>query len=142
MFRSPIQTICLALGFALAGYLLSFMTLNSQTTATAQDQTAGEPLRHVVLFKFKADATKEQIEEIVAGFQALPKKIEGITAFEWGTNVSPEGLADGYTHCFVVTFKDAKSRDAYLPHQAHKDFVAILLPRLEKVQVVDYFARK
>jgi hypothetical protein len=96
----------------------------------------------VVLFKFKSEATKEQIQEIVAGFQALPKKIDGVTAFEWGTDVSPEGKADGFTHCFVVTFKDAKARDAYLPHQAHQDFVALLRPKLEKVLVVDYFARK
>jgi hypothetical protein len=142
MFRSAVQTISFALGFTIAGWILTVMLMNNQVNATAQESGSAAPLRHVVLFKFKADATKEQIEEIVAGFQALPKKIEGITAFEWGTNNSPEGLADGFTHCFVVTFDNAKSRDAYLPHQAHKDFVAILLPRLDKVLVVDYFARK
>ncbi|HMC10253.1 MAG TPA: Dabb family protein [Pirellulaceae bacterium] len=115
--------------------------MNQQNTAVGQDQSAAV-LRHVVLFKFKPEATKEQIQQVVAGFQALPKKIEGIAAFEWGTDVSPEGLADGFTHCFVVTFKDAKSRDVYLPHQAHKDFVATLLPMLDKVLVVDYFARQ
>src|SRR5262245_34079075 len=142
MIRSRFRTTCVALGFAVAGYLLAAAHMNRQTIAAAQEKSEGEPLRHVVMFKFKAETTKEQIDEIVAGFQALPTMIEGITAFEWGTNVSQEGLADGFTHCFVVTFKDAKSRDAYLPHQAHKDFVAILLPRLEKVLVVDYFARK
>jgi hypothetical protein len=42
----------------------------------------------------------------------------------------------------MVTFKDTKARDAYLPHQAHKDFVAVLRPRLDKVLVVDYFAQR
>jgi hypothetical protein len=142
MFRSAVQTISFALGFALAGGILAVMLMNNQSSATAQEAASAGSLRHVVLFKFKADATKEQIDEIVAGFQALPKKIEGITAFEWGTNNSPEGLADGFTHCFVVTFDNVKSRDAYLPHPAHKDFVAILLPRLDKVLVVDYFAKR
>jgi hypothetical protein len=142
MFRSHLQTACLPLGFALAGGIIAAAIMNGQAKLIAQDKAAATPLRHVVLFKFKADATKEQIQEIVAGFQALPAKIDGIAGFEWGTDVSPEGLADGFTHCFVVTFKDTKARDAYLPHQAHKDFVAILLPRLEKVLVVDYFARK
>jgi hypothetical protein len=142
MSRSAVQTICFAVGFTLVGGILAVMLMNNQSSATAQDSSSAAPLRHVVLFKFKDDATKEQIEEIVAGFQALPKKIEGITAFEWGTNNSPEGLADGFTHCFVVTFDNAKSRDGYLPHQAHKDFVAILRPRLDKVLVVDYFAKK
>jgi hypothetical protein len=142
MFRSALGTACYLSGFALVGGILTTALLSERSTAVAQEQAAMTPLRHVVLFKFKPEATKEQINEIVAGFQALPNKIDGITAFEWGTNNSPEGLAEGFTHCFVVSFKDAKSRDAYLPHQAHKDFVAILLPRLEKVLVVDYFTQK
>ncbi|HEY2410620.1 MAG TPA: Dabb family protein [Pirellulaceae bacterium] len=142
MLRSVLQTVGVAGGFMLMGSLLAAAAFTRQSAAVAQEQAPGGALRHVVLFKFKPEATKEQIDEIVAGFQQLPKKIEGITAFEWGTNNSPEGLNEGFTHCFVVSFNDAKSRDAYLPHQAHQDFVAILLPRLEKVLVVDYFAQK
>jgi Stress responsive A/B Barrel Domain len=142
MIRSAAGTVFLAFGFALIGAIAAAALMSGRSIAAAQEASTATPLRHVVLFKFKPDATKEQIDEIVAGFQGLPKKIDGITGFEWGTNNSPEGLAEGFTHCFVVSFKDAKSRDAYLPHQAHKDFVAILLPRLEKVMVVDFFARK
>jgi len=142
MFRSLMQTVCFAMGFAAVGAVVVAAVMSHQSMATAQDESAAAPLRHVVLFKFKSDATKEQIQEIVAGFQALPKKIDGITAFEYGTDVSPEGLADGFTHCFVVTFKDSRSRDVYLPHAAHKEFVALALPKVEKVLVVDYFARK
>src|SRR5688572_2527715 len=142
MSRFAVQTVFLASWFAILGGILAMTLVNSQQAVAAQESASAAPLRHVVLFKFKPEATKEQIDEIVAGFQVLPKKIEGITAFEWGTNNSPEGLADGFTHCFVVTFDNAKSRDAYLPHQAHKDFVTILLPRLDKVLVVDYFAKK
>src|SRR6266481_4947032 len=123
MFRSAAGTILFASGFMVVGGIILAAFTNRQGALVAQDESTG-PLRHVVLFKFKAEATKEQIQEIVAGFQALPKKIDGIAAFEWGTDVSPEKLADGFTHCFVVTFKDAKARDAYLPHQAHKEFVA------------------
>ena len=142
MVRSVFQTVGIAGGFMLMGSLLAAASFSRPTAAMGQEQDAGGTLRHVVLFKFKPEATKEQIDEIVTGFQQLPKKIEGITAFEWGTNNSPEGLNDGFTHSFVVSFKDAKAREAYLPHQAHQDFVAILLPRLEKVLVVDYFAQK
>ena len=141
MFGSRVQTVCFAAGFAAFGGIITAL-MSHQSTAMAQDELASAPLRHVVLFKFKTDATKEQVQEVVAGFQALPKKIDGITAFEYGTDVSPEGRAEGFTHCFVVTFKDAKSRDAYLPHAAHKEFVAMALPRIEKVLVVDYFAKK
>jgi hypothetical protein len=61
---------------------------------------------------------------------------------QWGTNVSPEGLSDGFTHCWIVTFKDAKARDAYLVHPAHKAFVDVLKPVLEKPFVVDFIPQK
>jgi len=141
MTFSHLRTAAFASGFALVGAALSVFAQNALPTARAQQPEAA-PLRHVVLFKFKADATKEQIQEIVTAFGQLPKKIDGITAYEWGTDVSPEMRSEGFTHCFIVTFKDAKSRDAYLPHAAHKALVDLLLPKLDKVLVVDFFAQK
>ncbi len=141
MSQSLARTTIFACGFALLGAALAAVAMNGAGDAVAQEKEAA-PLRHVVLLKFRQDATKEQIQEVVTGFTQLPKKIDGITAFEWGTDVSPEGRSEGFTHCFVVTFKDAKARDAYLPHDAHKAFVAILLPTLDRVLVVDYFAQK
>jgi hypothetical protein len=71
----------------------------------------------------------------------LPSKIPEVVDYEWGTNDSPEGLNDGLTHCFLVTFRDAKGRAAYLPHKEHQKFVALLRPRLDKAVVVDYVAK-
>jgi hypothetical protein len=47
-------------------------------------------------------------------------------------------LADGLTHGFVMTFKDAAARDSYLPHPEHEKFKALVLPYIEKVVVFDY----
>ena len=99
-------------------------------------------LRHVVLFKFKADATAEQIKAVEAGFAMLPKKIDAIHSFEWGTNNSPEGLDQGYTHCFLVTFRTESDRDAYLPHPEHKKFVEVLRPILDEAHVMDYWTQQ
>jgi lysophospholipase L1-like esterase len=96
-------------------------------------------LRHVVLFKFKADATKEQVQTVIDAFAALPGKIPEIKGFEWGTDVSVEGKAEDFTHGFVVTFADEKGREVYLPHPAHQDFVKIVGPVLDKVLVFDYW---
>ncbi len=95
-------------------------------------------LRHVVLFAFKATATRTDIGRIEAAFVALPKQIPVVRGFEWGTNVSPENLANGFTHCFIVSFDDAAGRDAYLPHPAHAAFVAMAGPFIEKALVVDF----
>ncbi|MGB8852341.1 MAG: Dabb family protein [Pirellulales bacterium] len=100
----------------------------------------GTLLRHVVLFKFKEASAPADIEAIVAAFRALPGKIPQIKAFEWGTDVSPEGKSQGLTHCFLVTFASAADRDAYLPHPAHEEFVALVKPHVEKVCVVDYWS--
>ena len=115
-----------------------FALLMSSTTATAADTGV---YRHVVLFKFQDSATPEQIRAVEAAFRALPTKIDTITGFEWGTNVSPEGKADGFTHCFFVTFKDKAGLEIYIPHPAHKEFGGILRPILDKVVVVDYVAQ-
>ena len=98
-------------------------------------------LRHVVMFKFKDSITEAQVEEVVEGFKALPKKIDAIHAFEFGTDVSVEGKAAGFTHCFLVTFLTEKDRETYLPHSAHKDFVSLVGPRLDKVLVFDYWTK-
>lgn len=99
-------------------------------------------LRHVVMFKFKDSSNKEDIQGVVDAFRELPSKIPTIADFEYGTDNSPEGLADGFTHCFLVSFKSEKDREVYLPHAAHKAFVEVLKPHLDKVMVIDYWAAK
>jgi len=98
-------------------------------------------VRHVVLFKFKDGASAEQVKAVEEKFRALKSRIPQIQDLEWGTNVSPENHAQGFTHCFFLTFKDAAARDAYLPHPAHKEFGASLGPVLDKVLVVDYVSK-
>ena len=101
---------------------------------------AYQVLRHVVLFKFKDSAAPADVQQIEEAFRALPAQIDVIQEFEWGTDVSVEGKAEGYTHCFFVTFADAAGRDAYLPHPAHQAFGQVLRPHLDKVLVFDYWA--
>lgn len=106
-------------------------------TAVAKDG----PYRHVVLFKFKEAAPKEEIEKVEQAFAALKDKIALIQDYEWGTNVSPEGLDEGFTHCFFVTFNNKADLESYLPHPEHKKFVGMLKGLIDKVLVVDYVAR-
>ena len=98
-------------------------------------------LRHVVLFRFKKDAKPEDIKKVEDAFRELTVKVPGVLRYEWGTNVSPEPLSDGFTHCFVLTFKNGKDRDAYLIHPVHKAFGKMLGPYLDKVMVVDFLVR-
>jgi hypothetical protein len=110
--------------------------------AASSPAVEAKSLRHVVLFKFKDSSTPRDIKQIVAAFRALPGKIDTIKDFEWGTDVSVENKSQGFTHCFFVTFDDAKGRDVYLPHPAHKEFVNLAVPHIDKVLVFDYAAGK
>lgn len=120
-----------------ATFALCFFVLAMISSASAADA----PYRHVVLFKFKDEATAEQVHGIEKAFGELAKKIDTVKGYEWGTNVSPEGLNDGFTHCFFVTFADKEGLNVYLPHAEHQAFVAKLKPLLDKVCVVDYVAK-
>ncbi|QDU38300.1 Stress responsive A/B Barrel Domain protein [Maioricimonas rarisocia] len=119
------------------GILAGVLAVQNENQAAPESKKV---LRHVVLFKFKEDATKEQIREVEEAFAELPSKIDAIHDYEWGTNNSPEGHDKGFTHCFLVTFRDEAGRSEYLPHPAHQAFVKVLRPILDDVTVVDYWA--
>ncbi len=101
----------------------------------------GKVLRHMVMFKFNDGLEQEKIDEVVKEFAALKDQIETIVDYEQGTNISEENLSQGFTHCFLVTFKDVAGRDAYLPHPAHKKFVEFIGGKIDKVLVVDYWTK-
>lgn len=96
---------------------------------------------HVVSFKFKETATPEEIHKVEAAFHALKAKVPQIERLSWGLNNSPEKLNKGMTHCWVLTFKSEKDRDAYLVHPDHKEFGRLVGPLLADVFVFDFQAR-
>ncbi|BDQ12043.1 BlaB/IND/MUS family subclass B1 metallo-beta-lactamase [Sediminibacterium sp. TEGAF015] len=101
-----------------------------------------QELRHVVLFGWKVNANKDSIEMAIKAFGELPQKIKLIKKYEWGVNNSPELLNQGQTHCFLLTFSSEKDRDAYLVHPVHQAFTKLLPNILDKVTVLDYWAKK
>ena len=140
--------LCLAAGAILFTGCVSVHSTKhideDKPAAACTPSHAKEPaqlLRHVVLFKFKDDATAEQIRQIEDAFCALPGKVDAIHDLEWGTDVSVENLQQGFTHCFIVSFLSEADRAKYLPHPAHKEFGQILGPHLDKVLVIDYWTK-
>ena len=99
-------------------------------------------LYHVVSLKFKDGASQEQIHEVEEAFAALKSKVPGVRTLHYGTNVSPEHLNKGYTHCFVLTFDSQKDRDAYLVDPAHKAFGKTLGPVMGDVMVIDFWGKE
>ena len=87
-------------------------------------------VQHVVLFRFRADLPEGALAALFIELRGLQDVVPGITGFQGGAYNSPEGLEQGFTHGFTMTFADAAARDAYLPHPAHQTVVERLLPML------------
>ena len=121
--------------------VLGLLVAVSLSAFAADASAKSKKLLHVVSFKFKAEAGKGQIDDVVSAFRDLKKKIPVIQEFSWGTNVSPEKHDKGFTHAFILSFKSEKDRDAYLVHPDHKAFGKIVGPVLADVFVIDYWAQ-
>ena len=120
--------------------ILPGIALSAILLFTGCQNSTNKGMRHIVIFKYKPNATQEQINQVTEAFGELQNQIPGIVDFEHGINNSPEGKDQGFSHVYMLTFEDAEARDAYLPHPEHKKFGELLgqLNVLEDAFVVDY----
>jgi hypothetical protein len=95
-------------------------------------------VKHIGLIKFKGGTSQEQIDQVFSELMDVSENITGIEDYVSGQNSSPEGLDQGYTHGFVMTFADATARDSYLKHPDHEKFKAAALPHVESVVILDF----
>ncbi len=112
------------------------------TTSTLSAEEPAKVLKHIVMYKFKDSLTPAQVDEVVDAFGKMTKQIDTVIGYEHGTNVSQEMKSEGFTHVFVVTFKDEAGRATYLKHAAHDTYVLLAKERREKVIVLDYWTAK
>lgn len=98
-------------------------------------------IKHIVLLNFKKGTPDAKIQTIFRDLEALKKAIPGILDFSGGPYSSHEGLNQGYTHGFVMTFDSAAARDGYLPHPEHEKVKSAILPLVDGVVAFDYELR-
>ncbi len=101
-------------------------------------------IRHIVLARLRADLPPGERDALLTAIRGMGSQIPGIMAISAGPDNSPEGLARGYTHGFIVDFVDAAARDAYLPHPHHatvaRTLVAATQGGVEGILVLDFEA--
>jgi hypothetical protein len=105
-----------------------------------QKAASEKQLKHAAFFKFREDASEEDIQSVENALAELPSKIDAIRAFEWGKNNSPETHDQGFTHCFMFTFDSEDALREYAAHEAHLAAVGILRPKVEEARVLDFWA--
>lgn len=95
-------------------------------------------IRHFGMFQFHGGITPDQIDACFVSMHGMIGRIPGLLSMEHGPYDSPEGLSDGFTHGFIMTFDSVASRDAYLVHPIHEEVKALVIPRLARVVVFDF----
>lgn len=95
-------------------------------------------IRHFGMFQFHREITVDQIDACFATMHGMIGRIPGLLAMEHGPYDSPEGLSDGFTHGFIMTFDTTANRDAYLPHPVHEEVKDFVVPKLARVVVFDF----
>lgn len=95
-------------------------------------------VRHFGMFEFHPGTSQSQIDECFRELCGMVGKIPGLLNIEHGPYKSDEGLNDGFTHGFIMTFDSPERRDAYLPHPEHERVKSVVVPCLARVTVFDF----
>ena len=126
--------------FILAFFSTAYFAQNKQK-GHKMNHSQEKHLRHVVIFKFKDSSSPEDVQKVADTFYALKGAVPQIVDMEWGINNSPENFNQGFTHCFMLSYKSEQDLANYQLHPAHKAFQEVLKPHMEKVFVVDYWVK-
>jgi hypothetical protein len=94
-------------------------------------------LRHVALFRWKAEATAEDVSKLEAALHDLPGKIPCIQSYRFGRDLGvQEGNAD---FALVADFADEDGLQTYANHPQHQEVIATLIrPIMEKREAIQY----
>ncbi|KAI1465192.1 stress responsive A/B barrel domain protein [Daldinia caldariorum] len=103
-------------------------------------------VKHIVLFRFKADASAETVKEGTSRMLSLKEgcihpttQKPYIKALTGGKDISIEGADNGITHAFVMEFESIEDRDHYVNNDPyHAEFKSWIISYLEKFIIVDY----
>ncbi|KAI0096763.1 stress responsive A/B barrel domain-containing protein [Nemania sp. FL0031] len=101
---------------------------------------------HILMLKFKALLPLDEVKAACEAAATLGErcfhpdtKATYMKTLAGGKDNSPEGLANGFTHCFVAKFESEEDRKYYLESDpAHLAFIATVKDKVDKVQVLDF----
>lgn len=96
-------------------------------------------IKHVVLFKFKADIPKEirkqKLPEIKKSLEMLKSQISELGYIEAGLNSNPE---ESYDLALISEFASWDDLKAYVVHPEHQKVSAVIRELLQERACVDY----
>ncbi|MBI3962751.1 MAG: Dabb family protein [Deinococcus sp.] len=93
-------------------------------------------MKHVVLFKFKANATAAQRQAAIEGLHPLPQYVPEIRGWIVGEDVLHSERS--YDIALLADFADLAALQRYQVHPKHQAAAKAIVAISEKVAVVDY----
>ena len=93
-------------------------------------------ITHLVLFKFKAETSNAEIQQLAEGLGALPQTIEEIREFRFGSDVIHSERS--YDFGLVSSFDDLDALQRYQVHPEHQKVVAHVKAITSAVVAVDF----
>ncbi|KAI4382264.1 hypothetical protein MLD38_008249 [Melastoma candidum] len=97
---------------------------------------AEEECKRVVLVKFKEGVDAEKLLlELMEKFC----EIDVIQSLEWGQDVGgPETLRRGFTHAFIMTFKNKEDIKEFISHPIHRERIPLLAEVTDEKIIIDF----
>ncbi|KAF8403230.1 hypothetical protein HHK36_011331 [Tetracentron sinense] len=96
----------------------------------------GDNFKHLVLVKFKEGVV---VEEITKGMEKLVSEIDAVKSFEWGQDMgSQEMLSQGFTHAFLMTFRNVEDFTGFANNPKHVEFSGTFSTAFEKILLLDF----
>jgi len=93
-------------------------------------------ITHVVMMKFNAEVTAEDIDELAALLERLPDRIDEIESFDFGRDVVRSERS--YDFALVSVFANLDTLKHYQAHPEHQVVVKKLGSMCAHIAVVDY----
>ncbi len=93
-------------------------------------------IKHVVFLKFKPSTTKDQIELLRKGFEALPGLIPEIRSYEFGLDVVRSERSFDYG--LVSAFDDLDSLQRYSANPEHQKVLKHIREISDSIKSVDF----
>ncbi|KAG2352923.1 hypothetical protein BDR07DRAFT_1435581 [Suillus spraguei] len=94
-------------------------------------------IHHIILYKFKPEATPEQRQWVVDSVCALAPQIPAVQGVVTGKTIF-NPIAHGYDAGVIFQFENMDRLNAeYRPHQAHLDYQVATAPYLEDKLIFD-----
>jgi hypothetical protein len=93
-------------------------------------------LKHIVIFKFKGNASESAIAEIEKSLRGLPGIIPEIKEYQFGRDVLHSERS--YDFALVSGFESLEKMQHYQVHPTHQKIVAQLKELSESILCVDF----